>query len=260
MAGTGFTLGYGAGILAVRLLARGITHRGTKAKQPVVSASRRGVVLGWAGTVLLAVLGSLVLSALVVEWQNEVRANVELPPRSDVELVPFLIVWALTSVIGLGLMRGLGSAARRSHAFGMQGRAFVGGGPGPAHIEEVTGRPARTPVRVDVGLDQTPSVEERAALAVAELRRTGGFEREVLVVPRPPARAGWNVKPWMPWSTSTPGTPRSQPCSTPICPAGTPSSSTRTCPATRAGRCSMRSTPSGTGYRPTTVPSWWCTG
>ena len=45
-------------------------------------------------------------------------------------------------------------------------------------------------MRVYVGLDQAATAEERAALAVDELRRTGGFEREVLVVAAPTG-SGW---------------------------------------------------------------------
>ncbi|MEX5255231.1 alpha/beta hydrolase [Kocuria arenosa] len=264
LAGVGFTLGYGAGTLAVRLLVHVAARRRAEMESLAVPASRRVAALGWVAAVLLAILGSAGLSTLVIEWQNEVRANVDMPPRSGAELVPFLAVWALTSAVGLALVRSLGSAARRFHiiarrrgagpagaaavsllgagalllllcglvvgaavavvnrsfaardattpegvvepgsrwrsagpdslvrwdSLGMQGRAFIGGGPVPARIEEVAGRPARAPVRVYVGLDQAPSVEERAALAVEELHRTGGFDREVLVVATPTG-SGW---------------------------------------------------------------------
>lgn len=65
---------------------------------------------------------------------------------------------------------------------GRHGTAFLGGGPTAADIEELTGRPALEPVRVYVGQANAPTVEERAAIAVRELERTGAFEREVLVV------------------------------------------------------------------------------
>lgn len=65
---------------------------------------------------------------------------------------------------------------------GRHGTAFLGGGPKAADIEELTGRPALEPVRVYVGQANAPTVEERAAIAVRELERTGAFERDVLVV------------------------------------------------------------------------------
>ncbi|POH73353.1 hypothetical protein CVS27_10580 [Arthrobacter glacialis] len=73
---------------------------------------------------------------------------------------------------------------------GMQGRAFVGGGPSAATIEELTGRPARQPVRVYVGSEQADSMAARAQLAVAELKRTGGFNRSALMIATPTG-SGW---------------------------------------------------------------------
>lgn len=267
LAGVGFTLGHGLGVLLVGLVLRAAAARRTGGLPPARGSgrdSRRTAVREWAAAAALVVLGSLALSALVVEWQNDVRANVDMPPRAAAGLGPFLLSWALTSAAGLGLLGALGAVRRRARdlarrrgagagaasavsvaaagtavllavllvvlgvlaaadrvyaardattpegvvepgsrwrsaggdspvrweALGMQGRAFVGGGPTPAQIEEVTGRPAAEPVRVYVGLDQAETAEERAALAVDELRRTGGFEREVLVVAAPTG-SGW---------------------------------------------------------------------
>jgi uncharacterized membrane protein len=65
---------------------------------------------------------------------------------------------------------------------GLQGRNFVGKGPGPQELEEFSGRPAQQPVRAYVGLASAADVGDRAALAVRDLERAGGFDREVLVV------------------------------------------------------------------------------
>lgn len=73
---------------------------------------------------------------------------------------------------------------------GMQGRAFVGGGPTAASIEAVTHQPARQPVRVYVGSEQADSMAARARLAVAELKRTGGFNRSALMIATPTG-SGW---------------------------------------------------------------------
>ncbi len=65
---------------------------------------------------------------------------------------------------------------------GRHGAAFVGGGPSAQQIAELTGEPALEPIRVYAGLASAPTIEDRAALVVAELERTGAFDRSVLVV------------------------------------------------------------------------------
>jgi uncharacterized membrane protein len=65
---------------------------------------------------------------------------------------------------------------------GLQGRKFVTGGPTPEQITRFTGRPAQLPIRVYVGLADAPNETDRARQAVAELERTGAFERAVLCV------------------------------------------------------------------------------
>ena len=65
---------------------------------------------------------------------------------------------------------------------GLQGRNFVGKGPTPEELEAFSGRPAQEPVRAYVGLASADDVGDRAALAVRELERAGGFDRSVLVV------------------------------------------------------------------------------
>lgn len=76
---------------------------------------------------------------------------------------------------------GPGSAVRWGD-LGAEGRAFVGGGPTPGEIDAVTGGGAKQPVRVYVGLRSARTAEERAALVLSELRRTGAFDRKVLVL------------------------------------------------------------------------------
>ncbi|MGY1622965.1 alpha/beta hydrolase [Geodermatophilus sp. SYSU D00965] len=65
---------------------------------------------------------------------------------------------------------------------GLQGRNFVGTGPTPEELTAFSGRPARQPVRAYAGLAAAEDVGDRAALAVRDLERAGGFDREVLVV------------------------------------------------------------------------------
>ena len=60
----------------------------------------------------------------------------------------------------------------------------------PEAIEAVMGEPAAAdPIRVFVGLESALTEAERVALTVEELRRTGAFDRELLMVISPPAPA-----------------------------------------------------------------------
>ncbi|MFI0355276.1 alpha/beta hydrolase [Actinomadura sp. 9N407] len=68
------------------------------------------------------------------------------------------------------------------HTLGVKGRDFVGQANTAEEITKFTGRPAKEPVRVYVGLESADTSEEQADLAVRELERTGAFEREVLVI------------------------------------------------------------------------------
>ena len=53
-------------------------------------------------------------------------------------------------------------------------------------IETIMGEPARaTPIQVYVGLDSAPSPRERVDLALAELERTGAFDRSLLMLVSP---------------------------------------------------------------------------
>ncbi|MFE3052738.1 alpha/beta hydrolase [Nocardia sp. NPDC059239] len=65
---------------------------------------------------------------------------------------------------------------------GSEGRWFVSHGPDPMLISAVTGKPAREPIRVYVGLQSAGKDTTEEDLAVAELERTGAFDRKVLVL------------------------------------------------------------------------------
>lgn len=76
------------------------------------------------------------------------------------------------------------------HELGRQGRLFVSSGPTAADIGDFHGGEARDPIRVYVGLAAAETPDERAALALRELIRTGGFERSVLLLVSPTG-TGW---------------------------------------------------------------------
>ncbi|MCI2394937.1 alpha/beta-hydrolase family protein [Aliiroseovarius sediminis] len=75
-------------------------------------------------------------------------------------------------------------------ALGQPGRDYVTTGPDADDIASFTGREALQPVRVYVGRAQADTAQERADIALAELKRQGGFDREVLIVALPTG-TGW---------------------------------------------------------------------
>jgi uncharacterized membrane protein len=85
-----------------------------------------------------------------------------------------------------------GSAASliRWKDLGRQGRNFVSSGPGPDEFRSFAGAAAAEPLRVYVGLNAAETPEARARLALDELKRSGGFDRSVLVV-IVPTGTGW---------------------------------------------------------------------
>ncbi len=73
---------------------------------------------------------------------------------------------------------------------GYQGRNFVATGPDADELQAVNGKPAKEPVRVYVGLQTADSDEQRIAVLMSELERTGAFDRELLVI-IPTTGTGW---------------------------------------------------------------------
>ena len=66
---------------------------------------------------------------------------------------------------------------------GGQGRVFLGRGPSRLDIAQVTGGEAREPIRVYSGMPAGGAgIEQAAATVVAELRRTGAFDRAVILI------------------------------------------------------------------------------
>lgn len=73
---------------------------------------------------------------------------------------------------------------------GAEGRNFVADPLDAARITQITGQPAKEPLRVYVGLGSAETPQERADLALREALRIGAFEREVLVI-HSPTGTGW---------------------------------------------------------------------
>lgn len=85
-----------------------------------------------------------------------------------------------------------GSAASlvRWKDLGRMGRSYIATGPSAADINAFTKEPAKQPVRVYVGLESGATPQERARLALEELKRAGGFNRKTLVIITPTG-TGW---------------------------------------------------------------------
>lgn len=75
-------------------------------------------------------------------------------------------------------------------SIGKQGKLFVLQGPAQADITKFHDATAKHPIRVYVGLRSRETMQERARLALEELKRQGGFERSVLIVATPTG-TGW---------------------------------------------------------------------
>lgn len=73
---------------------------------------------------------------------------------------------------------------------GRTGRNYIAKGPTRQDIESFLHRDAMEPVRVYAGLRSAETPQERAKLALEELKRVGGFERSALVVITPTG-TGW---------------------------------------------------------------------
>ena len=263
-------IGYGTGVVLDRLVAlpsdESLVGRARRAGVRFGERVRRDLpALPWKAVLAVAAVVYLVgYGAIVVHWQNEVRALVEMPALESVSVGVFALVavvgCALGVVIGTGLAwlarratgvvsrRGAGRVATALAGFGAivvgivvvlavlggvglgavdriyssandktspgtaepastyrsagtgsavawaglgrHGRDFVAGGPDASEITAVTGMPAIEPIRVYAGIGNAGTLEERAALAVAELKRTGAFDRKVLVVATPTG-SGW---------------------------------------------------------------------
>ena len=65
---------------------------------------------------------------------------------------------------------------------GVEGRTFVASGPDQATLTTFNGTPAKDPIRVYAGLDSADSLQGEVDLAMAELDRTGAWNRSVLTV------------------------------------------------------------------------------
>jgi uncharacterized membrane protein len=207
-------------VLAGAFLARGWQNEiyGALGLPPVESVRPITLLASGLGIALVLIAAGRFFGALKDLFDAPLRRV--LPPRASLLVASLLAAWSFWA-IGNGflldsILRGLDSAYRtvdslippeevrpsdplRSgspasllswESLGSQGRRHVQETPAAAEIEAITGRPAREPLRVYVGSNSAETVEERAALALAEMQRTGAFERSLLVIATPTG-TGW---------------------------------------------------------------------
>ena len=80
---------------------------------------------------------------------------------------------------------------------GREGRRFLLDRPSAEDIQSLMGRaPVAEPVRIYVGLDHARSMQDRVRLALAELERTGAYDRALLIVGCPPGNGWVNTLPF----------------------------------------------------------------
>jgi uncharacterized membrane protein len=65
---------------------------------------------------------------------------------------------------------------------GRNGKLFVAHGPTKEEISTVLAREAMQPIRVYAGFDTGDTLKERAQIALAEVKRVGGFDRSTLII------------------------------------------------------------------------------
>lgn len=73
---------------------------------------------------------------------------------------------------------------------GRNGKRFVADGPTKEEISAVLERDAMRPIRVYAGFNPGNTLEVRAQIALAEMKRVGGFNRSILVIATPTG-TGW---------------------------------------------------------------------
>jgi uncharacterized membrane protein len=79
---------------------------------------------------------------------------------------------------------------------GYQGRKFVASGPSNQQLSDFNKQQAQDPIRIYVGLRSAPTTEERAQLVVDEIKRTGAFDKSVLIIASTTG-SGWLEAPTM---------------------------------------------------------------
>ncbi len=216
------TSGVGVAILAVSFLWRAAVWqnsiRDLMEMQPVATAYPFRVAAITLVSGLLLIAGSRLLGRCWSYFANKLR---RLLPRRvanvlSVIMVGTLVVFVANGVIAKAALRAADAAFLKMDelidegveqpaealatgseqslvawdSIGRRGKDFIALGPTQEEISQFNGQEAMRPLRVYVGLGSRDTSEERAELALEELKRAGAFDRSLLVVATPTG-TGW---------------------------------------------------------------------
>ncbi|MEU6565144.1 alpha/beta hydrolase [Nocardia nova] len=126
------------------------------------------------GAIVLAVVAVLLFNGVLSEALFSV-ANSAFSVRND-KMTPYAVQPTEPE------RSGSPQSLAKWDTLGSEGRWFVANGPDAFRIGAVTGKPAREPIRVYVGLGSAGEDQTQEQLAVAELQRTHAFDRKVLAI------------------------------------------------------------------------------
>ena len=136
------------------------------------------------------VISFVAMSILIVFVSNDILARVLLDAADQFFLHADELIDDGVERPQNAIVAGSDQSLIEWESIGRQGKNFIVGGPTQAQIQEFIGREAMQPIRVYVGMRTLETPEERAALALQELKRVGAFDRSVLVVATPTG-TGW---------------------------------------------------------------------
>jgi uncharacterized membrane protein len=136
----------------------------------------------WMGRAAARALGAVAVAALVVTLVTDVALDAVVTTADQAFSVADGSTPDGVERPTTGLRSGGPGSEVRWDQLGREGRVFVAGGPTADDITGLTGEPAEDPIRVYVGLDVSDDAETRARVALAELDRTGAFERSRLLI------------------------------------------------------------------------------
>ena len=137
----------------------------------------RAIALVVAAALFLTVADGVIFRAFMRISDNSFAAlDALIEPQYDVPADP-MVTGSPQSLVAWGEL-------------GRAGRQFIASGPTAEDIAAFTGRPAKRPLRVYVGLNSADDIDDRARLLLDEMVRTGAFDRKLLVVATPTG-TGW---------------------------------------------------------------------
>lgn len=149
-------------VLRFRPLADRIGRAGERGRQRAVRLARLGTALVW---VLLGI--ALIQGGFGLLVQSYDQVNADSSEQSDADL---------------GRNSGSSESLAAWQTLGREGRYYVGNTLPPEQITQITGRPAGTPLRLYVGMQQGDTPQARTDLALRELDRSGAWDRQYLAI------------------------------------------------------------------------------